>query len=81
MAPLNELFVHAREARRQTILLRADTSRLTRQATVTRLTHVARRESCLESLLQAKQTRQRVPSWRAWEPPTRDLRLTLVPLD
>ena len=75
---MNELFQQAKAARRETVLLRAETRRLTRLTVARRREHVERRDSCSETLLRTTITRDRVPSWPAWGGPTADLRLTLV---
>jgi len=81
VATLNELFAHAQAARRQTIELRQETSRLTRAISATRTDHVERRRSCQQALVHSVQVRELLPSWSAWSGPTPDLRSTLVLLD
>jgi hypothetical protein len=81
VAALSRLIDYAQETRRETVLLRAEASRLTEEAARTRRTHVVRRESCHEALVQTKVTRERLPSWPAWGLPTQDLHFTLVPLE
>jgi hypothetical protein len=78
---VNELFAHAQAARRQTIELRQETSRLTRAISESRTDHVERRRSCHQALVHSFQVRESLPSWPAWSGPTPDLRSTLVPIE
>lgn len=78
---MKELLQQAEQARRETVLLRAETRRLTRESAARRREHIERRDSCSATLRRTSIMRDRVPSWPAWGGPTADLRLTLVPLE
>ena len=81
MASLNELFERAGRRRNDSTWLRAEARRLKEQTASVSRDHAARRRACEETALRSALVRERVPSWPAWCGPTKDLRLTLVPLE
>jgi len=79
VAALSDLILHAGEARRQTVALRAESARVRSESAVMRGVQLERMRICDETLSRMARNRERLPEWPAWGLPTDEI-LTLVPL-
>jgi len=82
VASLNALIAHAEATRRETVRIREETRRLSRQSADAARDLAISQQICQDWCDVIALTRDEGPRWPAWGAPNEaELRLTLVPVD